>query len=244
MKIIVIGDLRAMLSSPDLKIWDILFEKLPENIKEYVNNTSHIRLKTTRIYTYSLLFEALKKYFSVELPCILRGEGGKPFLKDEGGSRNIKISLSHSDGFASVFVSDEGREVGIDIQKIGASDRIDNIARRFLKAVKPSRPLSGVEIFYAELTEEGFVFREKSDGFSLCSVAPVFGRNITSDAYLRWNYAEALVKAEGGGLSSLPHLSSLSDILLTTSCRLDTEDSAYYITAASYPPPRPLDPLF
>jgi 4'-phosphopantetheinyl transferase len=95
--------------------------------------------------------------------------GGKPRVHREAGEIDLRFSLSHSHKFALVAVAN-GREVGVDIERVDARTKVLRIAERYFTR------------------EEAEVLRAlpaaaRVEGFFRC-----------------WTLKEAYLKALGGGL--------------------------------------------
>ncbi len=93
---------------------------------EYSNNDAKSKHELEHNIAYSLLDDLLKSegFFEYE---IIKNENGKPFLKDIP----IYFSISHTNGFCAVCISDS--PVGIDCEKIDYSykDRAIAFSKRF-----------------------------------------------------------------------------------------------------------------
>ena len=110
------------------------------------------------------------------------GPQGKPYLSDVAARSSIRFNLSHSDDVA-VYGITQGRDIGIDVERVRHDFPGDEIAVRF------------------------FSPRERA---LLCSLPP---RMSAETFFRFWTCKEAYVKARGGGLSISFNHFDVSDIL-------------------------------
>lgn len=95
------------------------------------------------------------------------GEYGKPSLESE---RVLRFNMSHSHEMA-LYALTEGREIGVDVERVRADFTSDDIARRFFSPFEVA-------------SLDALPIAERVDGFFRC-----------------WTRKEAYIKATGRGLS-------------------------------------------
>ena len=123
MTLIILSDVRAI--APELVIASGIF---PEGLAGRICRGTGEAVKE-RVGAYALLSFAMEKYFGAHLfeIDIEVGGKGKPRLC---GCDGLRFNLSHSGGFAALVITDEGCEVGIDIELPTDSARSERLASR------------------------------------------------------------------------------------------------------------------
>ena len=211
---IYISKIPNVSSDKDKEILDNLNKGLQKRVL-LAKNENQVREKS---YTYALLLKAL--FHSGYKGEVMLGSGkfGKPTLCDE----DYLISLSHTDGLCAVAISDEN-EVGIDVEKLRENERMKLLAQRFLKgfSYKAKEPFGVAELYLYDYKEDSLLeilkdVKECGESFDLTH---------------SWTAAEALLKCDGGGFSSLASLS-----LIEKECELYSfvfgETEKYSVTLA------------
>ena len=95
-------------------------------IKARIDESSDKSLRQKRLISYSFLLKSYAKIYKKEPPLIVFSELGKPSFA-EG---NIKVSLSHTDGFCAVAFSE--KEVGVDIETTEKLEKNSRSIARFV----------------------------------------------------------------------------------------------------------------
>lgn len=163
----------------------------------------------------ALLSDFYKKFFGCTHPEIKKSELGKPYF-DFPSPRSI--SISHSDGAVAVAISDEKIDIGIDVQSEIEAEKAYRISRRF-PFVKERffEKIANACVFKATLNRDGFSFEE-------LSVSPCQKNEFT----LWWTSTEAVLKADGGGFTSVKKLDDIEK-----HCSLFSfKERGYYISIA------------
>ena len=178
-------------------------------LPDFVEKTKNKDLKRERAFSYMLLFYAYKMWKNssdnpkndnncfqnsqYNMPNIERDENGRPYFLNE----NIDFNLSHDGNMAAVAISDEGA-IGIDIQlcRDVVSPRLCEKVNGYYESKWLSALMAGADqledavmTVYSsdqEISEVGCVSTLKTDG---------------QDLFCRWASLEAIVKADGRGIS-------------------------------------------
>ncbi len=155
------------------------------------------------------LFSALYEHiYKKEPPPIAVGEGGKPFLKEEGAPI---FNISHSFGIIAAAISNEGN-IGIDVQKEIEKEKAEHIISRFpYIKIRETQKIKGehLSFFQASL---------KCDKISLSPTASLPTSLIGEPRFTQsFTQTEAILKAEGGGFRSAGKLDELESSAKTAS---------------------------
>jgi 4'-phosphopantetheinyl transferase len=175
------GEVR--LAASDLHVWRANLNQSESTIEELSGHlTNDERSRAKRFYfqkdhrhfivARGILRVILSRYLSIEPErlCFSYNEYGKPALGADYERCGIRFNLSHADGLA-LFAVTEGREVGIDLEKIRPDFATSEIAERFFS----SEEVQMLRTLPDYLQEEAF--------------------------FNCWTRKEAYVKARGQGLS-------------------------------------------
>lgn len=124
-------DIKTIAKHTKLYVWHINedslpVDDLPSSVKTRLLNLCNAR-KNEIAAVYSILKEAIGEQGLV----IEHDACGKPFLTINGKPTEYRISISHTNGYASMMLS-ETSTVAVDIEY--RSNRIARIAGRFLRA--------------------------------------------------------------------------------------------------------------
>ena len=183
---------------------------LSDFLTDHIGKAKSGALYKSRLSAYSLLCFAVTDF--LKLPENIKkcgacadfldfelsfGEKGKPYLSLNGERSPIEISISHTDEYSAVAVSDSVA-VGVDIEAEITKERADRLKDRyFFEPIEKSR---GTLELLSTL-----------DGGRVSVFAPVeSAEEKNADFTERWVCCEALLKLDGGGFGSLP---SLKDIV-------------------------------
>ncbi len=188
---------------------------LPESIKRYIENTKNQATKEERQLAYTTLLCALKAFFDIENPNILREEHGKPYLE----TGDIHISLSHSDGAVAVCLCDEGA-VGIDLQSDISEDKAKRLKKRFFTDFQPENERLDTEFYFCKISEAEAIIEsiDRPD---------TVGDSFTA----KWTAAEALMKLHGQGFADASKLDKIGKNAKTEIFSL-TIDKSYTLAIA------------
>lgn len=188
---------------------------LPIEISEYIEGTKNASVKAERLLAYTTLLCGLKIFFDIEDPIIKRTKDGKPFIENS----KVYFNISHSDGAVAVCLCDEG-EVGVDIQSEISEERAERLNKRFFTDLNIKKDDIQAEYYFLRLSEgeavlEGIDLSESvDDGFTV-----------------KWAYAEALMKLQGGGFADAHAIREIAEGSLTEIKILETDKK--YILAIS-----------
>ena len=172
---------------------------IPQEVREYIEQTKNERIKAERLCAYTTLFLSLNHFFGIENCRLERTSQGKPYivLPDDsvgdissGEYRNIFISLSHSDGVTAVCLSDEG-DVGVDLQSEIDPERAERLKKRFFTDVKISDAELGVKYFLCSYSDESSSFMEIQ-----------LPKSEQKDFTDLWAYCESVIKLYGKGFDN------------------------------------------
>ncbi|MBQ7363117.1 MAG: hypothetical protein IJW48_01560 [Clostridia bacterium] len=210
-------------------------------LRELVSKTGSNRLKSERISAYLALKYSYEKLFLHTFPTITKDEKERPcftrpneFVSD--------FSISHTSGISVIaFLSGEGR-VGVDAELEYSSEKLDGISNKFFKKANfdlQRRELC-VEIMIAELYNDSVKFIDtlpivtnKIDStilFSSSDTELSYVRLGDFDFFDRWTSLEALLKADGGGFSSLSLINELLPESLSLGLRMSVGNDVYRIS--------------
>jgi 4'-phosphopantetheinyl transferase len=130
------------------------------------------------------------------------GPAGKPSLRDQAASGDIRFNVSHTDGVALYAVT-RGREVGVDIERIRADMAGERIAERFFSprevaALRALRPELQSAAFFACWTRKEAYVKARGAGITAgldqfdVSLAPdepaaILANRDASEAHRRWS---------------------------------------------------------
>ena len=129
---------------------------------------------------------SMRYAFGTEPEEIIYNECGKPRFATGG----VEFSISHSDRLVAITLSDDAREVGVDIEKKRDIRHAEKIEDRLLLALdSPTDEEGEGEIIF--LGADG----EKRD--------IRLTRAKKMDFFERWTLLESLLKCEGGGFRSV-----------------------------------------
>jgi 4'-phosphopantetheinyl transferase len=174
---------RVRLSINDVHVWRAHLNQ-PESTVEQLFGTlaADERSRAERFYfqkdqkhfivARGILRAILSRYLSIK-PEKLRfsyNEYGKPDLNQDIDRCGLRFNLSHADGLA-LFAITQGREIGVDLERIRPDFATSEIAERFFSA----QEVEALRALPANLQEEAF--------------------------FNCWTRKEAYIKARGEGLS-------------------------------------------
>ena len=168
----------------------------------------------------------------------MRTELDRPYIKED-----VFFSISHSDAFTAVTLSDDFK-VGTDIQECIAKDRGEKVVKRFLGNFSYEEADFGLKYLYITLNEDNNLSLypiekknisdfNKDDIFLFAeddSIDNLFNEKISYTKM--WTAAESMLKLNGGGLFDLSKLSEISkdSLCMFLSVRFNNRD---YIVATS-----------
>jgi hypothetical protein len=214
-------------------LWDKIKEtknnKFIDSLKEYVSFSGK-KNYDERISVSCLIYSALRylkeKGIIKNVGVLKKSQFGKPYL--EGGE--VNISISHSDSVAVLLV-DTDCDVGVDVQEEIPRERVANLEKRFLSGLdlddkktsnnrhvwplKEKNVLSLLEnkdihiyLFDFDIMRgiDSFICKESTEDSQMDEE-----KILSSDGAFeeKWTIAEAIMKCDGRGFSSLPEISEL-----------------------------------
>lgn len=174
-----------------------------------------------RIAVSTLLFSALeylKNNGVVEKIGVLKKtQLGRPYL--DGGDADI--SISHTKDYVLVGISAD-TEIGVDIEREIYEGRAKNLEKRFFDGIDFSCRLKD-----ESCREDMHCFEFSQGKFSQLALFPTEG-GFTS----KWTLAEAVMKCDGSGFSSLQSISQLSEAMVLGSYIVNKNGKNIYISVA------------
>ncbi len=203
-------------------------------LEKLISETKSDKLKEERTHAYLTLKLSYEQLFGAPVPNIVKSELGRPSF--EGASPDFDFSVSHTDGFSVIaFICGTGR-VGVDIEEEREREKSTEIRRRFLNNVNISLPktLEDTEIYFFRLSSGALEKLDTPRDFLLCD-RNERGEDTVSEFFSLWCSAEAVMKADGRGFSSL---SDMKKILPYSHLSLYSfkDDKKKYRIALSYIP--------
>lgn len=228
-----------------------VIERIPEEVREKVENTKNENEKRLRAGAYILLDEIYKKYAenakkSPEMPQILYTGDGKPrFESVNKGLQNAPFfSISHDTSLSCVAISDGNLPVGVDVQSLPRGRvRIEKIAERFLAPLRRldvqfARGEMMGEVIYEDEPSVKFFFYEIKDG-CLCLTpeekfykTEISRNDAEADFLAKWTLLEAIIKASGGGFGEASSVGQLTDGVISKTVTLSVAKRKYALTVA------------
>ena len=129
---------------------------------------------------------SMRYAFGTEPGEIIYNECGKPRFATGG----VEFSVSHSDRLVAITLSDDAREVGVDIEKKRDIRHAEKIEERLLSSLDVPRSVD---------SEEKIVFLGANGEKREVALT----RAKKMDFFERWTLLESLLKCEGGGFRSV-----------------------------------------
>ena len=171
-------------------------------LTELLANTKAESLQRERAHAYLTLKLSYELLFGASMPTLRKNELGRPEFVGNTVPRDF--SVSHTAGLSVIaYLIGEGK-VGVDAEGEREVCKNDKIRERFLKNVNINLPnnLKNVEIYFFELSNCALKKIDTPKDFSNI-LEDAQSDNLPSDFFSLWCTAEATVKADGGGFSSI-----------------------------------------
>ena len=224
MTLIFLSDVRAV--APESVIASGIF---PEGLAGRICRGTGEAVKE-RVGAYALLSFAMEKYFGAHLSDtdIEIGKYGKPRLSDKHGSGRLNFNLSHGAGFAALVITDEGCEVGIDIEPPTDSARRERLESR-MSDVLPTADKIERALDIAPLTVEMDTLGRCSESTTPTEIKTANGECFET----RWTLLEALMKCDGRGFSAVKSSADLCRYMSVRSMKISYKDSTVYMSVAA-----------
>lgn len=199
-----------------------LLENLPVCLKHRIKETKSESKKMERFGAYITLCYSLFKCFNIDNLSVLYNENGKPYLNLKKGQSKIHVSISHSDTFSAIALSDEG-EIGIDIEGEIEEERRGRLESRFFRQIHfNNAPLENVRWSNLEISEKGeFCYNPSLRFFNIEKDEPFSAK---------WTSAEAAMKCDGRGFSAINELDLLSKSLVFNTKSFIACEKRYYVS--------------
>ena len=166
---------------PEVQVWRLPLRPVAEDLRiccavlsvEERQKAERYRVEEARsnfILSRGMLRFLLGERIGISPPALRfrYAEHGKPFL--EGPPADLRFNISHTQGMALIGLA-EGREIGVDVEKIRPSTEVRKLAERF------------------------FSVRERE------SLSVLSGDELQAAFFRCWTRKEAYIKARGEGLS-------------------------------------------
>ncbi len=219
----------ALSDTRRLNLDEVLARNIfPEELRVELETAAE-KTKKERVGAYALLSFAMKNFFGESLcgHCLIREKNGKPALCTADGSvSRIKFNLTHSDGFAAVIITDEGVEIGIDIEGEVDQGRADRLSLRMEKH------LPRID-FSPEKIEFPLVLVSFEASGAICGYEYIQAQRTCSPLCFesRWTLLEAALKCDGGGFSTLSESFSLYEKHRLFSAKIGLEKKLFLSVA-------------
>lgn len=220
------------------KIIDFMKRRLPQSYIAYAESCKNSGRQAERVLAYSLLSYGLEKIFcELEMPALEISKNGKPGFSN---TNELCFSVSHSHGVIAVALSrGENISLGVDVQKVETvePEKFSRICDRFTKGIDSDtcRTFLGVDDLKngkAGIVLHTLCLRENNNSYELYPSEKGFVQ--TNEPYPAelWTSAEAVLKMEGGGFSSLERLKSISSRASIYSLSLKINEESYSLSLA------------
>jgi 4'-phosphopantetheinyl transferase len=172
------------MATVQVHIWNACLDQSTTSLQRLLDTlSSDEKLRASRFHferdrqhyiaARGILRSILSKYLSIEPEQFHfhYTEYGKPYLKSESSTFDLRFNLSHSHGMA-LFAFTEGCEVGVDIEWIRKGITDEQIAERFfsIQEVKALRQLPEQdqdEAFFNCWTRKEAFIKAKGEGLSM-----------------------------------------------------------------------------
>jgi len=170
-----------------------LYSSLPAELREYIEKPSSDEAKASRLGAYLLLFHSVRFLFGKDALPVCFSENGKPGFSSEDPHSALRFNLSHSGGLCAVALSDEGGDMGVDIQEKIDRERAMRLKERFMNySIRTLAKIEPIYLFGAFSSDGNCMFAEIPDrGLAL--------GNINEEPTDLWALTEAILKCDGGG---------------------------------------------
>ncbi len=195
-------------------------EKMAElisSLEDYIS-TSGKANRDERILTANLILESLSNlpFFTSESAprSLKKGPHGKPCFDD----KNIKMNIAHNEDFVLVAY-DENAEIGVDIENEIPPEKAEKLAKRFegISSLKTEKNEKKITAF--EMIENG-------------NFTPIKLSAADESFTAKWTAAEAIMKCDGGGFSTLPKLENLAKCIKVCTYVFKPDEKKIYVTLA------------
>lgn len=195
-------------------------EKMAElifSLEDYIS-TSGKANRDERMLTAILILESLSNlpfFTSESAPRSLKKDPrGKPCFDD----KSIKMNIAHNEDFVLVAY-DENAEIGVDLENEISPEKAEKLAKRFegifsLKTKKTKEKISAYEM--------------KED----CIFTPITLIAADESFTAKWTAAEAIMKCDGGGFSTLPKLENLAKCIKVCTYVFKSDEKKIYVSLA------------
>ena len=219
--------------SPNAK--NALLSSLPPSLYDRASRQIGGEINEERVCAYALverLISDVGAFASAVTVC--EGERGKPYIKALPGG----FSISHTSGLAMLAYNSSG-EIGCDAEDACAlsCERIKKIEDRFLKKYVGEYEVldDRIEIRVFTATDEGCLEEVLSKDINDPEAFTKAGEGYISRDLSRvgkWTLAEALLKLDGGGFSSLCSIEKIEKSSHVFASRINFAEGNYDIAIA------------
>ena len=171
-----------------------MYSSLPEALRLYVEKPGSDEVRLSRLGGYLLLYHTVRFLFGKADFDVAFSENGKPHFISGKATEGLSFNISHSGGLCAVTVSDDGREIGVDLQERIDRQRAERLKERFM-----NHSLSGI----ASTEPISYLFGAFSqDGNCMFADIPyrsLVKGDIKEELTDLWSLTEAILKCHGGG---------------------------------------------
>lgn len=141
---------------------------------------------------------------------------GKPYFT----GTNLRVSIAHNEDFVVIAYAKWGG-IGVDIESEIDEEKAEKLSKRF----------PNIGLLKAEQNGDGSIGKILAFEMSVEDVfTPISLASADCSFTAKWTAAEAIMKCDGGGFSSLPELQKLGADMNTFSFTFDAEEKKQYVS--------------
>lgn len=196
-----------------------VISKIPEEVRGRVEKTRDSEQGALRAGAYMLLSEIYKRCFDEKMPRIIYTGGGKPVFESSNNENKAlhnapKFSISHDGSISAVVMTDDGFDVGIDVQTTSKrSIDYNKIEKRFFSQIPDLQNTVCIESLYGDLNINNvcvkIVYYAYRNGELSQMPRDVFlskkenDENEEMQFLAKWTVLESVLKASGEGFGAI-----------------------------------------
>ena len=196
-----------------------VISKIPEEVRGRVEKTRDSEQGALRAGAYMLLSEIYKRCFDEKMPRIIYTGGGKPVFESSNNENKAlhnapKFSISHDGSISAVVMTDDGFDVGIDVQTTSKrSIDYNKIEKRFFSQIPDLQNTVCIESLYGDLNINNvcvkIVYYAYRNGELFQVPCVVFlsqnenDENEEMQFLAKWTVLESALKASGEGFGGI-----------------------------------------
>jgi len=195
-----------------------VISKIPAEARGRVEKTRDSEQGTLRAGAYMLLSEIYKRCFDEKMPRIIYTGGGKPVFESSNENKDLhnapKFSISHDGSISAVVMTDDGFDVGIDVQTTSKrSINYKQIEKRFFSQIPDLQNTVCIESLYGDLNINNvcvqifyYAYRNGELFQVPCVVFLSQNENDENEEMqflAKWTVLESVLKASGEGFGAI-----------------------------------------